>query len=410
MRERNSLDPMSNTDTPGAGRHAQTIGITDFSTINYRPLTDADNAGAFREFKQWSKATKQPWLPSLSATIVASIVAVFVLLLLLSIVSTFGAFIGGMIGTIADNNSALATGSIIGFFIPGLIVLAIGIPIFIRYLRSDGTGGQWEKWYRMFHFANTNRMQWHARSHDPNYPGSIFQIGSSRSAYDHFTADIGRYLDIGNLQYTTGSGKSQTTHNWGFMALKLDRRIPHCVLDATANNGFFGSNMPLLKRDQILHLEGDFDRFFTLYCPREYERDALYIFTPDLMALLIDNVSAFDVEIVDDWMFVYSVRPWELLDPWLWHRLFTIVHTVGNKTVDRTDFYRDARALPAPPLGAIPAPPSAANNFVAPQGQRLKRRFSWWPLIIVGAILLLPGIFLIAAIGVSFLTSTVGGG
>ena len=39
-------------------------------------------------------------------------------------------------------------------------------------------------------------------------------------------------------------------------------------------------------RTQVLSLEGDFDRYFTLYCPKEYERDALYVFTPDLMALL----------------------------------------------------------------------------------------------------------------------------
>lgn len=400
---------MSNTNASGAMWQAQKLGTTDFSAINYRPLTDSDNPAAFREFKQWSKATKQPWLPSLSATIVASIVAGFVLLVLLSIVSFFGAFVGGIIGTIVNNSAATATGSVIGFFVPGVIVLAIGIPSFIRYLRSDGTGGQWEKWYRMFHFAAANQMQWHARSHDPNYPGGIFQIGSSRSAYDHFTADVGRYLDIGNLQYTTGSGKSKTTHHWGFMALKLDRRIPHCVLDATANNGIFGSNMPLLAKDQILHLEGDFDRHFTLYCPREYERDALYIFTPDLMALLIDNVSAFDVEIIDDWMFVYSARPWELLNPWLWHRLFTIVYTVGNKTVNRTDYYRDARAMPALPPGAIPAPPSAANNFVAPQGQRLKRRFNWWPLIIIGAILLLPLLGTVISFMVIFISSAVSG-
>lgn len=39
----------------------------------------------------------------------------------------------------------------------------------------------------------------------------------------------------------------------------------------------------------MLSLEGDFDRYFTLYCPGDYERDALYVFTPDLLALLIDE-------------------------------------------------------------------------------------------------------------------------
>ncbi|GAA1220365.1 hypothetical protein GCM10009655_19930 [Rhodoglobus aureus] len=53
------------------------------------------------------------------------------------------------------------------------------------------------------------------------------------------------------------------------------------VLDARANNQLFGfSNLPKsFARDQVLKLEGDFNEHFTLYSPRHYERDALYVFT-----------------------------------------------------------------------------------------------------------------------------------
>lgn len=53
----------------------------------------------------------------------------------------------------------------------------------------------------------------------------------------------------------------------------------------------------LFARDQVLSLEGDFDRYFTPYCPKQYERDALSVFTPDLMALCIDEAAPFDIEI-----------------------------------------------------------------------------------------------------------------
>src|SRR5690606_7535742 len=111
---------------------------------------------------------------------------------------------------------------------------------------------------------------------------------------------------FGNLRYVTGSGKSRSVHQWGFLAVGLDRRLPHMVLDSRANNRMLGlSNLPAgFRRDQILSLEGDFDRYFTLYCPKEYERDALYVFTPDLMALLIDEAAPYDVEVVDHWMLV----------------------------------------------------------------------------------------------------------
>ena len=112
------------------------------------------------------------------------------------------------------------------------------------------------------------------------------------------------------------------------------------VLDARSNNGLFGgTNLPSqFSKDQILSLEGDFSEYFTLYCPREYERDALYVFTPDLMALLIDQTSTFDVEIVDDWMF---------------------------------------------PAGAAALAGAAATaNLIAPQGQRLRKGINWIVIVI----------------------------
>jgi hypothetical protein len=166
------------------------------------------------------------------------------------------------------------------------------------------------------------------------------------------------------------------------MALHLDRKLPQMVLDSKANNGLFGSsNLPVyFDKKQILSLEGNFNEFFTLYCPREYERDALYVFTPDLMALLIDNAAPFDVEIVDDWMFVYSATPFPSANPGVYQRLFHIVDTVGAKTLSQTDRYVDEK------VGSFDA------NFIAPQGRRLKRGFSVGAVIFIVAFLVIWGL------------------
>lgn len=353
----------------------------DFSAVDYRPLTDPDDVAAFRAFKQWAKATKQTWAPTTGRVIGFS---VYLSLFLPMICVLFGY----MFGAVASGVTGSQTwGTLFGLVPAAALVTLIAVNT-IPGRRKNSIGGQWEQWYRGYHFAAANQLDWQLDSKNPRYPGSAFTISRDTTVYEHYTTRSGRLLDIGNLKYVTGSGKSSTTHRWGYMALKLDRRIPHCVLDARSNNGFFGSNMPIFGKDQVLHLEGDFDRHFTLYCPNEYERDALYIFTPDLMALLIDNASAIDVEIVDDWMFVYSTKPWELQNAWTWYRLLMIVHTLGRKTLANTGYYRDERAMPPLSTGARLAAPSTANNAIAPEGHRLQKGFDWRGLGAFGLIML----------------------
>ncbi|QEO09832.1 hypothetical protein [Protaetiibacter larvae] len=243
------------------------------------------------------------------------------------------------------------------------------------------TLGRAERVARLSRFAAANGLNFSARNTNPRYPGMIFGIGDARTATDHLMRLQGRFLDLGTFQYTTRSRKSRTTHRWGFLALQLDRKLPHMVLDARSNDLFGTSNLPLtFDRDQVLSLEGDFEEHFTLYCPPEYERDALYVFTPDLMALLIDEAGAFDVEIVDEWLFVYSTSPLPLHEPATMQRMLRIVDTVGAKTVDQTARYVDER------IG------DARVNLVAPQGERLKVSIPWaravLGLVIVGGIAL----------------------
>jgi hypothetical protein len=148
---------------------------------------------------------------------------------------------------------------------------------------------------------------------NPPLPGMVFGIGHGRIASD-WSAARGRASSSSATMYRTGSGKNESTHRWGYVAVKLSTPLPNIVLDAVGNNGLFGSLPAALDGSQRLSLEGDFDRTFTLYCPSGYEADALYLFTPDIMARFVDHAAALDVEIVDDWLFLYT-RARRPLDP-----------------------------------------------------------------------------------------------
>ncbi|MFE6996466.1 hypothetical protein ACFVAE_10955 [Microbacterium sp. NPDC057659] len=364
------------------------------ATFDARPLTDPVDMQAVRAFGREQRANR-----STGAT--ASTVIVIVVFALLAVTVIPLVFIPMVLGVISGD---------LGFGIVGLLpflligaVFIVVVVILIVNLRNGRIQA-----YRLSRFAAANGMEFVGRIDDPPLPGMIFQNGHSRHADLALRGRQPRFVEFGNYQYTTGSGKNSTTHSWGYIAVKLDVPLPNIVLDALGNNAL-GSNLPAsFSKDQRLSLEGDFDRYFTLYCPAGYERDALYLFTPDIMARFIDHAAQLDVEIVDDWMFLYMQRPVSTLDPATWAWLFGTVGALLTK-FDQWARWRDdhlppaaapaavgpvapASALPfAPPVGMLAPPPG-----VAPQGRRLRRGIPWITIIafaLIAGLWILPQLF-----------------
>ena len=320
------------------------------------------------------------------------------LVLLLVVGGVFALMFLSVFGTIAG---AMVTSGSVGwlFVLPVLLVLAAIGGIVWLGIHLYGRGR--ERWYRLARFADANAMSYVPTLASPALPGMIFSQGHSRSARDLVRGEQPRFVEFANYRYVTGSGKNQSTHKWGYVAIKLDVPLPHILLDAVGNNGLFGSNLPTsFGRDQRLSLEGDFDKYFALFCPRGYERDALYLFTPDIMARFIDNAAELDVEIVDDWLFLYAKRDLSTLDPATWAWLFATVGALLEKFAqwsrwrdDRLAADASARASSLAPgstgaAGGVADPFASAPDLrpppgVAPEGRRLKRRVSVLGIIAV---------------------------
>jgi len=223
-------------------------------------------------------------------------------------------------------------------------------------------------------FAAANGLTYAASAAAPGHGGALFEFLQGGAVSHRFASTTPPLLEVGTITGTVGGSQVRQSGSWtvtttygttsvrsfGYLAMQLVRAVPHMVLDAKSN----GSSIPMpIAGGQSLSLEGDFDRHFRLYCPTGYERDALYIFTPDLMALLVDESAAFDVEIVDDMLFVYSNQPFNPADVALWDRLGRIRDLVGAKTLTQTDYYSDERVA------------DRAANQVAEDGRRLRMGF-----------------------------------
>jgi len=365
-------------------------------TFDARPLTEPVDPKAVRAFAAEMRARSTS---STSASkVIVIVVAAFIGLVFAMI----------LIPTVALLLAGVSRGGTPFLLLPVLVIAAIVIGGGLLFWFSFRSGRVAR--YRISRFAAANNMTYEDGIKNPPLPGMIFGVGHSRQSERLVRGHSPRFVEFGNYQYTTGSGKNSTTHKWGYVAVKLDVPLPNIVLDALGNNALFGTNLPAsFQKEQRLALEGDFDQYFTLYCPAGYEQDALYLFTPDIMARFIDNAAQLDVEIVDDWMFLYTRREASTLDPNTWAWLFGTVGALITK-FDQWARWRDDRLLAeqgrsytqaqtaatsAPSPGPAHAPATPSLPFAAPagmltpppgvaqQGRRLKRSGRWVWIVIV---------------------------
>ena len=348
-------------------------------TFDARPLTDPVDPASVRAFAAELRA--RPTSGASASTVIGIVVAVIAAVVMIPILVSVVIGLGSLGGSPAA--AAVPIALIV------LLVAAVAVMIWLSVRNAQTTR------YRLHRFAQANGMSYEPKIADPPLPGMIFHLGRSRQSTDLVRGTRPRFVEFGNYQYTVQSGKNSTTYRWGYVAVKLDVPLPHIVLDAKGNNGF-GSNLPAsFQKAQRLSLEGDFDEHFTLYCPAGYERDALYLFTPDIMARFIDNAAQLDVEIVDDWLFLYTQRKVSTLDPDTWAWLFGTVGALLTK-LDQWSRWRDEHLIASDPVSAGPAPTAPqALPFVPPvglvtpppgvaaQGRRLKRGSTWLPVIVV---------------------------
>lgn len=230
-----------------------------------------------------------------------------------------------------------------------------------------------KKLARIYKFAQANNFKLAVGVNNPAYNGLIFKNGHTRRIDEALILSNGS--EIGNYQYSTGSGKNRRTYKWGYMKVKLVRNVPNMLLDSKKNNYMHGimSNLPQsFDKSQTIKLEGNFNDYFTLYAPENYGRDAFYIFTPDVMAALIDHGSDFDIEVLDNDLMFYRMQSINLESEDEIKGLLAVLDKVSTELIDQADYYADERVA------------DRSLDVIAEPGKRLKRRVPW--IVIIAAV------------------------
>lgn len=360
-------------------------------TLDTRPLTEPLDRAGLRAFRRSLPAEVRPPLAGVVAR--AVLVIGFPLLFL-------GFWLFMLDGSFVDETATGGTEwdwAMTIILLPYVAVPVVGVVLLVRAMRRRRGVRQ----FRLDRFARANGFAYSPYVVAPALPGMIFTRDGARSSFatdvvvsDSADGPVATPFEVGNHTAIVGSGKNSTTYRWGYAALRLPTPLPHIVLDARANNTLRRHALPVpYAAGQRLSLEGDFDSHFTLYCPAGYERDALYLFSPDVMARFVDSAASLDVEIVDDHLLLYSPRPLSNTDPENWTRLTDTVDALAGR-IRQWERWRESHASDAAERafgGLSTVWPLDARPGVAPRGRRLARRADWWWL--VGAALAVFGFY-----------------
>lgn len=222
------------------------------------------------------------------------------------------------------------------------------------------------------HFAADNQWLFAKDLIDTSYAGDYFRTRFVRIA-DRLRTPDRLFFELGNMRIVGQQERSYSGPTYGYLRIKLPRRLPHMMLQSKSPTA-----LPIagtIDSEQRLSLEGNWDHSFTLYAPKDYEADALYVFTPDIMQKFMDRVGQFNCEIVDDELYFFAPSRFDLTKPTVITSLLELVGDITKKFDHQIDYYSDANV------------DSRQANLIAQPGRRLHSspllRWLWHVLTLV---------------------------
>lgn len=147
--------------------------------------------------------------------------------------------------------------------------------------------------------AEANGWQYKESASEIEGSGIMFQQGKRRSVGNLIEGNAdNRPFSTFNYSFVTGEGKHQITHAYQVFSFAFNGSFPHLYLNNRHNsyNITVGEKIPL---------PFEFEKEFCLSAPKEYEIEALEIFTPDILSKILEGKYVHDVEFVDKRMLIF---------------------------------------------------------------------------------------------------------
>lgn len=128
-------------------------------------------------------------------------------------------------------------------------------------------------------------------------PGRLVAAVVGVDSGTHRSAELFYYF------HTVGSGKNRREYQRTVVGVSIKPTHQHIYVNARLND--MTEQMPA-GRYVRYQAEGQFSKYFDIYTPEGKQVEALSLFAPDLMARLMAEFGQYDIEILDDKLYVYA--------------------------------------------------------------------------------------------------------
>lgn len=137
------------------------------------------------------------------------------------------------------------------------------------------------------------------------YNGIFMDVGNEQKSYNtvHGSFD-GNDFWLFNFSYTLGSGKHKQYCKRTVFKIVFPCEFPRMTSFSDMHAFYIPSDY--FKNPQKVVLSGDYEHFFDLTVEKDFEIEALQIFTPDLMEKVRFSKHHFSLEFVGNTLFVYT--------------------------------------------------------------------------------------------------------
>jgi hypothetical protein len=193
-------------------------------------------------------------------------------------------------------------------------------------------------------FAQNNDFLFGFDETPTDYPGVYFSKGLVLVS-DRIRSKEENFFELGNFRLIGRRDRSSSSPTFGYVRIRIPRALPNILLASKVAS----QNNPLpvaLDTSQRLSLEGNFNDIFTLYVPKGYEQDALYIFTPDVMVKFMDLFGDFNAEIVDNEIYFYSSKKLDLTKQETVESTLILLEEFFGKFLKQAGNYRGSTVQP----------------------------------------------------------------